>query len=269
MIVKTGNGSYLEALDIDRIEAARQAACFGRKIVLYHSTDSTNDIAFEYANKSGNHGLCILAESQHKGRGRRGRTWHSQPGKSILCSILLTKSSVETEMLTLAAAVAIAEAINRCYQLPCRIKWPNDILIQDQKAAGILIEKRQLKSHPCYVIGVGINCNQTTESFADYDLNIPATSLAIQTGKPIDRTGLVCELLNRIEHWLDMNDQSTIIDRWLQLSGMLGRHVTVECDGRKYSGFCRGVDPIKGLILHLDNSLVRMFSAAQTSIVQA
>ena len=255
-------------LDIDRIEAVRDSFRIGKKIVLYKSTASTNDIAWEHATNLENDGLCILAESQHKGRGRRGREWFSEAGQSILCSVLLTRRVFEAELLTLAAAVATAEAIQKACTLPCRIKWPNDILIRNHKVAGILTEKQSRNGQDAFVIGIGINCNQTKEVFEGYELNIPATSLAIETAQSIDRTGLVCELLQQIEHWLSKaNHQSTLIDRWLQLSGMLGQHVTVECDGRQYSGFCRGVDPVKGLILQLDNSLVRMFTAAQTSII--
>jgi BirA family biotin operon repressor/biotin-[acetyl-CoA-carboxylase] ligase len=267
-------------LDIDRIEAARVNHCIGGKIVLFQSTGSTNDIAWEYATNVDNNGLCVLAESQHKGRGRRGRKWFSEPGQSILCSVLLTNTNIEAELLTLIAGIAGAEAINgivqhnhgqaqldRATQLQCRIKWPNDILIRNQKVAGILVEKRITNSTVSFVIGIGINCNQDQETFEQYKLNMPATSLAIETGQNIDRTDLVCVLLGRLEYWLDITNDG-IIERWLQLSGMLGRHVTVECDGRKYSGFCRGVDPIDGLILHLDNSLVHLFAAAQTSVIE-
>ena len=263
-------------LDVDRIEEARKDACVGRKVVLYKSTASTNDIAWEYATNTGNHGLCVLAESQHKGRGRRGRVWYSGPGQGVLCSVLLTKTSAAAEMLTLVAGVAAAEAINDHCKTSCRIKWPNDILVQNQKVAGILTEKQILNGMDVFVIGIGINCNQTAAAFADYDLKIPATSLAIQTGDTIDRTELVCVLLDKLEYWLGQirvgtsgSTGSPVIERWLQLSGMLGRHVTVECDGVRYSGFCRGVDPVDGLILHLDNSLVRLFAAAQTSIIES
>ncbi|MHC4905234.1 MAG: biotin--[acetyl-CoA-carboxylase] ligase [Planctomycetota bacterium] len=235
--------------------------------MVFQSTASTNDIAWEYASNADNDGLCVLTESQNKGRGRRGRTWFSEPGQSILCSVLLTKINIEAELLTLAAAVATAEAISAFCDLPCRIKWPNDILVREQKVAGILIEKRTINNRPCYVVGIGINGNQNRETFEQYELNLPATSLAIETGQSIDRSGLVCELLQKIETWVEnASHQSAIIDRWLQLSGILGQHLTVECDGRRYSGFCRGIDPAQGLILQLDNSLVRMFSAAQTSI---
>jgi BirA family biotin operon repressor/biotin-[acetyl-CoA-carboxylase] ligase len=264
-----------DPLIADRIEAARKDARIGSKVVVFQSTASTNDIAWEYASNADNHGLCVLAESQEAGRGRRGRTWFSEPRQSVLCSILLTKSDIEAELLTLAAGVAVAEAINQYCELPCRIKWPNDILIREQKVAGILVEKRIKNNIPCFVIGIGINCNQSRESFGKYDLNLPATSLAIEGSQGIDRTGLICELLAKLEEWLDKanrpssidNRQSPVIDRWLELSGMLGRHITLECDGQRFSGFCRGIDPVEGLIVHLDNSLVRMFGAAQTSVV--
>jgi len=275
---------YLK-LDVDRFEDARGGAGIGQKVVLFQSTASTNDVAWEYAANANNHGLCVLAESQNAGRGRRGRVWYSAPGESVLCSVLLTKTDAAAEVLTLAAGVAVAEAINgsachhgqgqldRATRSQCRIKWPNDVLIQGQKVAGILIEKQTLNGADAFVIGIGINCNQSRDVFKQYDLNIPATSLAIETGQDIDRTELVCVLMDKLEYWLGQisvgmaHPTSPVIERWLQLSGMLGRHVTVECDGVRYSGFCRGVDPVDGLILQLDNSLVRMFAAAQTSII--
>jgi BirA family transcriptional regulator, biotin operon repressor / biotin---[acetyl-CoA-carboxylase] ligase len=263
-------------LNVDRIEDARKSACIGRKVILYRSTASTNDIAWEYATNVDNHGLCVLAESQHKGRGRRGRVWFSESGQSILCSVFLTKTGAPAEMLTLAAGITAAEAIIDTCKVSCRIKWPNDILIQNQKVAGILIEKQAINGANSFVIGIGINCNQTATAFESYDLKIPATSLAIQSGQEIDRTELVCVLLDKLEYWLGQIGVGAVhpagnpvIQRWLQLSGMLGRHVTVECDGVRHSGFCRGIDPANGLILHLDNSLVRMFAAAQTSIIES
>lgn len=273
------------AIDIDRIEAARRNAVIGRKTIVFKSTASTNDAAWRYASNSLHHGLCILAESQTKGRGRRGRVWYCQPGQSILCSILLLDQSIEAELLTLTAAVATAEAINKfawqqqndcagTAQPPkCRIKWPNDILVNDKKAAGILVEKQTVGRRHNFVVGIGINCSQPPEFFAAHDLNFPATSLAIETGRPIERTALVCELLAQFETWLDKTRagrggpaENPVIACWFKLSGMLGRRATVECDGRQYSGTCRGIDPAQGLILQLDGGAVRFFHASQTSL---
>jgi BirA family transcriptional regulator, biotin operon repressor / biotin---[acetyl-CoA-carboxylase] ligase len=267
---------HFEPLDVDRIEQARQNALIGKKIVLFKSTASTNDIAWKYAANPLHHGLCVLAESQRKGRGRRGRIWYSNPGQSILCSILLLNQSIEAELLTLTAAVATAEAVQAICKLPCRIKWPNDILLNGKKLAGVLVEKKTVKKQHQFVVGIGINCNQPAEFFQQHDLHMLATSLAIETGAAVNRTELACSLLDTFEYWLNkanrqssiVNHQSPVIARWQQLSDLLGCHITLESDNHKYSGFCRGIDPAEGLIVQLDTGNVRIFHAAQTSILK-
>ena len=257
-------------LNVDHIEDARGIASIGHKVVLFKSTASTNDIAWEYAAGNAHHGLCVLAESQIKGRGRRGRSWYSNPGDSILASILLLDQPMELELLTLTAAVATAEAIQTFCKLPCRIKWPNDILVNGKKLAGILVEKRIVRNRHHFVIGIGINCNQSSAFFETHDLRIPATSLAIETGQSIDRTQLVCILLEKLEKWLEKShDTQAITSRWQQLSDLLGRHIIVESDNRQYSGFCRGIDPAEGLVVQLDTGPVRIFNANHTSILKA
>jgi BirA family biotin operon repressor/biotin-[acetyl-CoA-carboxylase] ligase len=257
-----------DPLDVDAIEQARRQAVIGHKLIVFKSTASTNDIAWKYAAKSANDGLCVLAESQTKGRGRRGRKWHSDPGQSILCSLLLLNRPLDAELVTLTAAVAAAEAIRRCCKISCRIKWPNDLLIADKKVAGILVEKKTVRKENHFVIGIGINCGQSQENFHNLRLNLPATSLSIETAKPIDRSDLVCLLLDAMEKWL-ARPAAAVIERWLELSGMLGRRVTVECDGKTVTGTCRGVDPAQGLIVQPDRGAIQFFPAAQTSLLNA
>ena len=264
-MTKIGDCPYL----IDRIEEARKDSWLGHKIVLFKSTASTNDIAWEYAGNALHHGLCVLAESQSKGRGRRGRRWYSNPGQSILASVLLLNQPIPAERLTLTAAVAAAEAIQTFCKLPCQIKWPNDILVDGKKLAGILVEKKTAQKRHHFVIGIGINCDQPAEFFDAHDLHLPATSILIETGQATDRTGLVCALLEKLEKWLDKkHDSNAIITRWQQLSDLLGHHVTVESDNRTYSGFCRGIDPAEGLIVQLDSGPVKIFHANHTSILK-
>lgn len=268
-MTKSHAADDFEPLDVDRIEATQQTARIGRKVVMFKSTASTNDIAWKYASNPSHHGLCVLAESQTKGRGRRGRIWHSEAGDSILASILLLNQTIPAELLTLTAAVATAEAIQTFCGLPCRIKWPNDILVNGKKAAGILVEKRITGQKHNFVIGIGINCNQQPAFFRKLDLNMPAASLAIETASAIDRTELVCTLLAGFEQWLDKaHNSQTVITRWQQQSDLLGRHIIIESDNRQYSGYCRGIDPAEGLIVHLDTGTVRIFSAQQISIIQ-
>jgi BirA family biotin operon repressor/biotin-[acetyl-CoA-carboxylase] ligase len=272
-------------LDVDWIELARRDAIIGRKVVVFKSTGSTNDIAWAYAGNAAHHGVCVLAEEQTQGRGRRGRTWASRPGESILCSILLIDTAIEAELLTLTAAVATAEAVRDFCGVGAGIKWPNDVLVNGKKLAGILVEKRTVKGRMCYVIGVGINCNQEAEAFEGCELRTPATSGRIETGKSIDRTGLACAVMGAMEEWLGKAvvgtahptaamagkahpPQNPVVRRWTQLSTLLGRHVTVECDNRIYRGYCRGVDPAEGLVVQLESGAVRAFAAGHTSIVR-
>lgn len=266
-----------DALDVDTIEAARAGGLLGRKVVVFKSTASTNDIAWQYANNPTNNGLCILAESQSAGRGRRGRLWHSQPGQSILASLCLLDQAVGIERLTLTTAVAVAEAVSRFAGIPARIKWPNDILVGSKKLAGILVEKKTNDQKHQYVIGIGINCHQTAGDFAGCDLKLPATSLAMETDGPIDRNALVADLLASLEHWLAVvvpsaSDRQgrdgfdTVVHRWQQFSALLGRHITVESNNQTFSGFCRGIDPTDGLVVQLDTGPVKIFHAGQTTI---
>ena len=254
-------------LDVDVIEEARAGHALGAKVVLFKETASTNDIAWEYASGKANHGLCVLAEAQSKGRGRRGRTWLADTGQSILCSVLLMNQTIEAELLTLTVAVAATEAIASFCKITPRIKWPNDILVNQKKLAGILVETKTVNRQHHYVVGIGINCNQDASAFEGQNLNMPAASIAMETGKAIDRNQLVCEFLDKLQSWLD-GDTEEILARWQQLSTLLGRHITVECDNQKFSGFCRGIDPTEGLLLHLDTGAVKVCHAGQTSILK-
>ncbi len=238
-----------ETLDVDRIEESRRDAVIGRKVILFKSTASTNDIAWEYAGNAAYHGLCVLAEEQTRGRGRRGRRWQSGAGESILCSILLIEAAIEAELLTLTAAVATAEAIRDHCGLNACIKWPNDVLVDGKNLAGILVEKRTVSGRMCCVVGLGINCTQDAGAFEGHTLRAPATSLRIETGEAIDRTELAGRVMGTVEEWLGKATgergasrpaENAVVRRWSQLSTLLGRHVTVECDNEHFSGFCRG-----------------------------
>lgn len=258
------------SLDVDAIEAKLRTELIARKVLLYRSTSSTSDVAWEYAQNSKNNGLCVFAERQDAGRGRRGNKWLSSPAQSILCSILLVDFDCEGELLTLAAAVACAEAIAKHTQTGARIKWPNDIIVNNCKIAGILVESRPTRKAGDYVIGIGINCHQTDDFFAGADLDMPATSIDLASGSVVDRNLLAGDLLNSLDLWLATARTNTdnVIERWKQLSTLLGHHVVVEYDQKRFAGHCVGVDPAKGLTLQLENGGVRMFDAPQTTILK-
>ena len=154
-----------DSLDPDKIKANLNTKRIGRKILVYKSTSSTNDIAAEYAKNKKNDGLVIFAEEQTAGRGRAGTKWHSERADSILCSILLTACKCSAELLSLTLAVAVAETIGKLADSHAKIKWPNDIILNGKKVAGILVESKTIKARTACILGMGINCHRKKTSF--------------------------------------------------------------------------------------------------------
>jgi BirA family biotin operon repressor/biotin-[acetyl-CoA-carboxylase] ligase len=256
-----------EHLDPDKIKVNTKR--IGRKILVYNRTSSTNDIAAEYAKNKENDGLAIFAEEQTAGRGRAGTKWHSGRRDSILCSILLTACKCNPELLSLACPIAVAEAVGKVADSQAKIKWPNDIILNGKKVAGIMVESKAVNDCTAYIIGIGINCHQKKSSFPR-ELQTTATSIDIESRSICDRISLAKRLLSSFDHWLEVAQDTSkkIVDRWRKLSTLLNQRITVIYNGRKFTGNCIGVDPEKGLILQLETGGIRMFDAAHTTIAK-
>ncbi len=268
-------------MDPDKIKANLKTKRIGRKILIYDSTSSTNDIAAEYARNKQNDGLVVFAEEQTAGRGRAGNKWLSGRADSILCSIVLSTGgsrTAPTELLSLTCAVAVAETIGKPGRSRAKIKWPNDIMLNGKKVAGILLESKSLpiskseignRKSKIYVVGIGINCHQKEESFTD-ELQQIATSIDAESHSISDRILLAKRLLVSLDHWLEVaaSNGDKIIGRWRELSIQLGHRVTLLFNGAKFAGHCIGIDPEKGLILQLDTGGIRMFNAAHSTIAK-
>jgi len=198
----------------DNIKANLNTKLIGREVIVYNSTSSTNNIAAEYAKNKKNDGLVIFAEEQTAGRGRAGAKWHSGRAESILCSILLADCTLNPELLSLTSAVAVANAVGG----EAKIKWPNDIILNGKKVAGILLESRAYNNRIAYTIGVGINCHQTKDSFPS-ELQHLATSIDIESGSICNRISLAKRLLTSMDHWLEIAEKNSkeIIDQWRKL----------------------------------------------------
>jgi BirA family biotin operon repressor/biotin-[acetyl-CoA-carboxylase] ligase len=256
-------------LSVDDIKANLKTKVIGKEVIIYESISSTNDVAAEYAKAGTNNGLVIFAEEQTAGRGRSANKWFSNKYESILCSIVLTKCRLNSELLSLSSAVAVAEAIGTVGGKEAKIKWPNDILLNGKKAAGVLLESKSAGGNTAYIIGIGINCHQSRDSLPEA-LKATATSIDIESKGVCDRTSLAKRLLSCLDYRLATAEKSskTIIEQWRRLSIQLGHRVKVVFNGKIFSGNCIGVDPDKGLIVQLDRGGVRMFDAADTSIVK-
>jgi len=258
-----------DLLDSDKISTNLKTKRIGKQILVYESTLSTNDIAAKYAKNRKNDGLAVFAEQQTAGKGRTGARWLSGRAESILCSIVLTTSKCSAELLSLTAAVAVAETIGKVAGNLAKIKWPNDIIINGKKVAGILLESKRIDHRNIYILGIGINCHQTQDSFP-LQLQPMATSIDIESGTVCDRASLARRLLASIEHWLQIAEKNNeiVTDKWRELSILLGCRVSLVFNHKEFTGNCVGLDPEKGLILQLETGGVRMFDAAHTRIVK-
>jgi len=258
-----------DLLDPDKIKANLRTKYVGREIFVFNRTSSTNDIARRYIQDKTNDGLVVFAEEQTAGRGRADNKWHSGPSNSILCSIVLISSKLNAELLSLTCAVAVAEAIGKSAKGRAQIKWPNDIVLSGKKVAGILLESQIDDGSNTYVVGIGINCHQTKDSFP-VELQPVATSIDIESGSVTDRISLAKRLLTSVEYWLEVAVQKNekVIDQWRNLSIQLGHRVNLIYNGRKFAGNCIGIDPEQGLIIQLDSGGVRMFDTAHTTILK-
>ncbi len=184
-----------DRLDPDLIQANLKTRRIGRKVLVYDRTSSTNDIAAEYARNPDNDGVVVFAEEQTAGRGRTGATWLGGREESLLFSIALIDCAVSNELLSLTCAVAVAEAIGQVGGCRAGIKWPNDIVLDGKKVAGILMEARaenqksniKNQTSRVYVIGIGINCHQTPENFPPEGIVFPSRKVPwdVRLDKPV------------------------------------------------------------------------------------
>ena len=252
-------------LDPDLLSQGCHVSEVGHRVLVFDSTSSTNDMAAEYSRNPLNHGLVVFAEQQQHGRGRSGHAWTSHHGQSLLCSIVLIRTELKAECLSLASAVAVAEAIGPL----ARIKWPNDILLGPRKVCGILLESRQWPTHQAFILGMGINCHQKREDFPEA-LQASATSLDMALKTRTDRTRLARRVFSSLDLWLGhaIHNVNKVVSAWEKSSMLLGQRLGITYKNRSYHGHCIGVDPRQGLILQLDQGVVRMFDAAHSSITK-
>jgi BirA family biotin operon repressor/biotin-[acetyl-CoA-carboxylase] ligase len=210
----------------------------GRRVLVFDCVDSTNTRAAALADDGANDGIVILAEEQTAGRGQHGRTWVCQRGVGVLLSVLMFPPPTVRRPVILAAwaADAVCETIRESAGLQAWIKWPNDVLIRQRKVCGILVEQSSAT-----VVGIGLNVNQSAESFAAAELP-QAGSLALCAGRSFDRGNLARVLIRHLDESYQRLREGVLGPleaRWKRRIGLLGKQVMVECHDAIYRGRLR------------------------------
>jgi len=191
--------------------------------------DSTQTVAFALAADGAADRTVVVAQAQTAGRGRHGRLWLDEPGASLLTSIILRPRLEPARLptLSLAAGVAVVEALERVTGLKPRLKWPNDVLVDGRKLAGILLESR-IGPSPLVVLGIGVNLAQRV---FPADLAERATSVRLAAGRRVDADALLTALLESLDAWrtrLETEGWAPIRERWRALTETLGRRVSID-----------------------------------------
>ena len=233
----------------------------GKNILAYRSLDSTNDTAYRLAEDGVKEGTVVVSEEQKRGKGRQGRHWVSPKGGIYLsCVIRPDIEPKEVAKITLAAAVAAAEAIREISSLRAMIKWPNDIIIDGKKVCGILTEmKAEQDKVDFLIVGIGVNVAADIGS-----LPKGSTSLAAEGGGPYSKVETAKRILEKLERYVLIFKKEGfggIRDEWHRYSATIGRHIKVRCHDQDIEGEALDVDDDGGLVVRLDNGLQkRLFS---------
>jgi len=247
----------------------------GRRVRCVGETPSTNDLAWQAVREGRDaaDGLAIFAEHQTAGRGRRGNRWLAPLHSSILCSVVLwgPHGAPRAGVLTRAASLAAADAIDAETGLGVGIRWPNDLVVDDRKVGGIMVEARPNRSESGpVVLGIGINCTQGPEAFPAR-MRGGVTSLAA-AGADVDRTLLSRGLLERLDRVTGRMGEAigaeAVREAVARRCRTLGRRITVSEGPEVTSGEVVALDPDYGLLLRLPTGEIRRFPAMTTHVVR-
>ncbi|MGI6667988.1 MAG: biotin--[acetyl-CoA-carboxylase] ligase [Acetivibrionales bacterium] len=250
----------------------------GRETRYIDKVDSTNEYAKKLAAEGCPDGLTIVAGQQTEGKGRLGRKWLSPADSGIYISSVLRPpmAPAEAQILALAAAVAVAEAICLATGMRVGIKWPNDLVIDGKKVCGILMEMNSEPDRMNYVvIGIGINYSQDAGEFTE-ELKDKAISLKMAIdGQKKDgvvfpsKLALIRAVLKELDKTLKLvldGSYEAILDKWREYSVTLGRQVRFAIRGAEYSGTASGITADGRLLVDCDDGVRRELLSGEVSV---
>ncbi len=211
---------------------------FGRPLICIRTCSSTNDVAMKLADEGKPHGCTIVSGEQTIGRGRFGREWYSPVGGIWMSTIIRPETSIpEMHALPILCALAVASAIRTALGLPALVRWPNDVMLENRKIAGILVEFKSAGKGSYGVLGMGINSNFTFRSSSD-PLALRKTSITIMeaTGSPVDNARLISNVLAELERRYNMlvnRETDQLLRELKELDWSTGKRIVVSTPARK------------------------------------
>ena len=182
----------------------------------FRSLGSTNDEALNWAAQGAPDLSIVVADEQTAGRGRSGRKWLTPPGSALALSVILRSSEIERTLPSRISGLGALAILQACQGLGLRpqIKWPNDVLLNGRKVAGILVESEWAGNllHAS-ILGLGINVAAAAVP-PEEQLSFPATSLESEQGHPVERLGLLHDILSGLLEWRAQIGTPRFIQSW-------------------------------------------------------
>ena len=240
------------------------------QLVVKPVVTSTNDIVREYDERGEGHGVAVMAEEQTRGRGRRGRTWHSPAGANLYCSIGWHFSGPLEALsgLSLSVGAMVAEACLGVCGADLQLKWPNDLYAGDQKVGGVLIEMLGARDNAqAAVIGIGLNVSMSADDGASIDR--PWTDLSTASGRDIDRNELASAVLHQLAEGLAQIDQQGCapwLNLWRRRDYLRGRAIVVD-GSPPVAGIAAGVSDTGALVIETESGRQEV-SGGEASVLE-
>ena len=261
----------MKNFDIYKFRKNLKTKYLGKEFIYFNSVDSTNDAAFRVTKEKALNGTIILAEVQTLGRGRGKKLWLSPYGGLWFSIIIKPKiSPSKISIITLLSGLAVAETIKEMLNLDAKIKWPNDILIDNLKVAGILCESEILKNKiKKLVIGIGVNLN-----LDEKDLNIldiKATSCKIELQNEVNKEKFLANLLQNLENYYNKmhipSELKIMLNKLRKIIIPIGHNVEIKTESEKLSGYAFDLANDGSLLLRIDNQ-VKSFTSSNIEYIR-
>lgn len=230
-------------IDESKLNERLPIGLLGEPNWFFPTIGSTNDQAKELAEAGAPHGSLLVAEEQTAGRGRGDHHWSTPAGSALAMSLILRPAAMQAGnplALNVLGALSVAESIEAIGGRP-QIKWPNDVLLEGKKVAGVLVEAAWREDALEYaVIGMGVNVRPAAVPPAA-QLSFPAASVEGVLGETVDRAALLLSILRSMDYWLSRMDSASLLQAWQERMAYLGRMVEVEGAAGSYRGVLQGV----------------------------
>jgi BirA family biotin operon repressor/biotin-[acetyl-CoA-carboxylase] ligase len=264
----------MRRFDVESFRGLLRTQMMGQTCYAFDVLASTNASTYVLGQLGEPEGTVVLADRQTAGRGQADKVWISPPRCNLYVSILLrpTITPAQAPLLSLLVAVAVVDAL-RQQGVVCGIKWPNDVLVQQRKVAGILaeLELRQ-EIVEFVVVGIGINVNMTAKALQKHlgPIAQTATSVQIALGREIAREALLAGMMTSLEQWYTRfltHGATGLQEAWEARSLMRGRRISAQTIEATWQGTAEGIDQTGHLQLRRDDGVLLTLTSAEVRFI--